>query len=63
MIERKYIDLAFSILYLLASTLFVVGSILFFPAFGQYNDIGVWCYIIGCVFFSILGFIETSEAH
>ena len=41
-------------IYKIGGILFVLGSVLFFPAFSHYQDIGVWLFIIGSILYLVV---------
>ena len=47
-----------TILSILASICFLLGSILFLPKFSAFAVVGVWCFIVGSALFLIMSSLD-----
>lgn len=47
--------------YLLGGVIFIVGSVLFFPKFSKYADVGAWAFIVGSLLFLIVNIHDFAE--
>jgi hypothetical protein len=47
--------------YLLGGVVFIIGSVLFFPKFSNYSDVGAWTFIVGSLLFLIVNVHDFAE--
>ena len=48
-------------LYELGGVVFVLGSVLFFPAFGAYADLGAWTFFVGSLMYLVVTVHDLAE--
>jgi len=43
-----------AVFYKVGGLIFIIGSVLFFPAFSAYEDLGAWSFVIGSLFYLLV---------
>lgn len=50
-----------AVLYKIGGAIFIFGSVLFFPAFDAYEDIGAWSFVVGSLFYLLVTGHDLAE--
>lgn len=55
------LECTYAILYLIASLIYIIGSVLFYPQYSQLMDFGLYCYMFGALIFAVLSIKGISR--